>query len=164
MRFNDKVALVDSQTLSEMITELSYLQTLLQEGIEPLSRKLLTIDKNLERSLLSFDDALAKKSAEVLEKVDVEKIQKNIEKKVIEKISSDLSSINNLGALSELIIDLADLFVSKEKELEVLMKRYENNLAGGKTFSFIVGSGFVVGAFIAGTLFYPGILYLIRFL
>ncbi len=65
------LALIDSTSLRELISELSYLRVTIKQEIIPTSENLESINNNLTKTIDGFDAALASKAVEVLDDINI---------------------------------------------------------------------------------------------
>lgn len=158
----DKIALLDAEILEEMLSELACTRLLIEEEIKPTAKALKNIDDKLTKTVENLDGVLAVRSIEMVEKLDIDFIHKEIVKQVLKKFNPSIRNVDELGILAKETEDLVQIFHTKYDDIENILNRYEKRIIHTKHFSRLIGTTFIVLSFGIGALFYPALLYFLR--
>ncbi len=158
----DKVALLDVDTLAEMVSELECTRLLIEEGIKPTANALKNIDEKLTKTVENLDSVLAARSIEMVERIDIDFIHREIVKQVLKKFDPSIKNVDELGVLAKETQALVEMFHSKYDDIEKILNTYEKRIIHTKHFSRLLGSTFIVLSFGLGAMFYPALVYFSR--
>ena len=87
-KIKDKIALLEGEVLVELVDELSYLRVMINNEIIPTSKNLEKVNQNLDKTIENFDAALVVKTTEVIDKIDIDLIQKEVVIQVVKKFDN----------------------------------------------------------------------------
>lgn len=158
----DKVALLDAEVLEELVDELSYLRVMINKEIIPASESLEKVNKNIDKTIENFDAVLASKTTEVIDKIDINFIHKEVIKQVVKKFDKSIRNVNELSEFSRETRELIKVFHRKYAEIEKILDSYEKRIRHTKYFARLVEGTVIVLTFGGGALFYPTLLYILN--
>ena len=161
-KIKDKIALLEGEVLVELVDELSYLRVMINNEIIPTSKNLEKVNQNLDKTIENFDAALVVKTTEVIDKIDIDLIQKEVVIQVVKKFDKSIKNVNELSILSIQMHELIKVFHTKYDDIDKILNTYEKRIIHTKHVSRLLSATLIVLTFGAGALFYPTFLYLLN--
>ena len=137
-KIKDKIALLEGEVLVELVDELSYLRVMINNEIIPTSKNLEKVNQNLDKTIENFDAALVLKTTEVIDKIDIDLIQKEVVIQVVKKFDKSIKNVNELSILSIQMHELIKVFHTKYDDIDKILNTYEKRIIHTKTCLKIV--------------------------